>query len=125
MVVRGSAWLAASWTSRRGTPGLERSSNEGVPQGVRTDTLGDPRLSGHATSLTGPAHEDRALETLANRQVEGPGNPRPERDGHDLAALARHRQGRPDLVPDQARRLSATRPPRHAAHSVPAATPAR
>src|ERR671919_1870553 len=62
MVVRGSAWLAASWTSRRGTPGLERSSNEGVPQGVRTATLGDPRLSGDATSLTGPAHEDRALE---------------------------------------------------------------
>jgi hypothetical protein len=64
---------------------------------------GDPRLPGDAThdptggmtveSLTGPVHEDRALKTLADREVESPGNPRREWHGHDLAALAGHRQG--------------------------------
>jgi len=83
--------------------GVECSSDERVPQGVRTDALGDPRLSGDAThdpsggvtieALPSPIHEDRALEPLVDRQVEGPGNPRRERHGHDLAALAGQCQG--------------------------------
>lgn len=42
MVVRGSAWLAASCTSRREASGVERRGDEGVAEGVRADSLGDP-----------------------------------------------------------------------------------
>jgi hypothetical protein len=37
-------------------------------------------------------HEDWALETLADRQVEGSGNPRRQRHRDDLAALTGHAQ---------------------------------
>jgi hypothetical protein len=62
--------------------GVERSGDERVPQRMRPDALGDPGLSGYAThnasggmavgSLTGAVHEDRALETLTDREVEYP-----------------------------------------------------
>jgi hypothetical protein len=88
----------AQWNS-----GVERSSDERVPQRVRPDALGDPRLSGNSThdptggmtveSLTSAVDEDRALETLTDREVERPGDPRRERHRDDLAALAGHRQG--------------------------------
>ena len=48
MVVLGSAWQAASWTSRRGDAGVERGGDEGVPQGVWADRLGDAGASGGA-----------------------------------------------------------------------------
>jgi hypothetical protein len=63
----------------------------------------NPRLSGDAAddpargmtveSCAVAVYEDRALEALADREVESAGDPRREWHGHDLAALAGHRQG--------------------------------
>jgi hypothetical protein len=82
--------------------GVERTCDERVPQCVRPDALGDPCLSGDSThdptssmtveSLSCAVDEDRALEALTDREVDGPGDPRRERHGHDRAALAGHRQ---------------------------------
>ena len=64
--------------------GVERSGDEGVAQRVRPDAFGDPSLSGDPThdapggvtieSFTGAVLEDWALETLTDREVEGPGD---------------------------------------------------
>jgi hypothetical protein len=70
-----------------------------VPQRVRPDRLGDPGTAG------GPAddppgavpvqlsaiggQEDRSRAALADGKVDRPGGARRERDGDDLAALAR------------------------------------
>jgi hypothetical protein len=101
MVVRGSAWLAASWTSRSGTP----ASSAAVMKAWRSvwgpTSFGDPSLSGDPThdapggvsveSFTRAVLEDRALETFADREVEGPGDPRRERHRDDVPAFAGHR----------------------------------
>jgi hypothetical protein len=44
-------------------------------------------------SLTSAVHEDRALETLANREVESPGDPRRQRHRDDLATFAGNCEG--------------------------------
>jgi hypothetical protein len=69
-----------------------------MTQGVGPDTLGDPRPSGDATHdpaggvtidpLPVGAHEDRPVAALADRQVDGPGRPRCQRHGDDLATFA-------------------------------------
>lgn len=103
MVVRGSACDAASWTSRRGTPGVKRGGDEGVAEGVGTDRLGDPGPAGdpaHDPSRpvtvetpTAGGDEDRALGAIPDGQVDRPCGPRRERDGHGLAALSKDSEG--------------------------------
>ena len=44
-------------------------------------------------SLPGAVYEDRALDSLTDREVEYPGDPRRQRHRNDLAALAVHCQG--------------------------------
>src|SRR4051812_40914565 len=87
MVVRGSACEAASWTSRRGDASVERRGDEGVPQGVRPDRLGDAGAAGDA------AHNPAGVEALTDGEVDRTGGTRCERDGDDLAALAQHGEG--------------------------------
>jgi hypothetical protein len=43
-------------------------------------------------SLPRVVYENRALDSLADSEVDGPGDPRRERHGHDFAALAGRRQ---------------------------------
>jgi hypothetical protein len=84
--------------SRRGTPASGAADNVGVPERVRRDGLAD---SGPACHLADDApgavpvqpppvggQEHRAAGALADGQVDGPGRPRRQRDGDDLAALA-------------------------------------
>ena len=97
MVVRGSAWEAASWTSRSGTPASINGGDERVPQGVRADLLADPGAAGDpahypggAMAVEAPAvggEEQRPAGALADRQVDGAGGARCERDGDDLPPL--------------------------------------
>jgi hypothetical protein len=54
MVVLGSAWEAASWTSRSGTP-ASSAAVMNVPEGVRPDGLGDPGAAGHPADDPGGA----------------------------------------------------------------------
>ena len=103
MVVRGSAWLAASCTSRRGTPASEGGGDEGVAERVRSDRLVDAGLAGEAThdppggvsveAFAVPSEEDRSLDAFTDRQVDRAGCARCRWDGHDLAALAQHGEG--------------------------------
>jgi hypothetical protein len=54
----------------------------------------DPAMSGTPVEpLTILAAQDRALVTLANREVDRAGRPRHERDHRGLVALAHDRQG--------------------------------
>ncbi len=102
MVVRGSAWDAASWTSRSGTP-ASNCGDERVPQGVRSDLLGQPGASRDAADnpvgsvpvqpLPGWGDEDRPLAAFADGQVDRPGGARGERDDGFLAALSGNGQG--------------------------------
>ena len=99
IVVRGSACEAASWISRSGTPASKRGGNERVPQRMRRDGLADPGAQGGladdppgAVPVQPPAvpgQEHWPFDALADGQVECPGGPRRQRDGHDLAALIR------------------------------------
>jgi hypothetical protein len=83
--------------------GVECSGDECVSQRVGSDALGDPGLSGGAThdpaggvtveSFAVAVDEDRTLETLTDREVERPGDPRRERHRDDLATLSGHPQG--------------------------------
>ena len=57
------------------------------------DAPHDPPCGVTVESLTVRVDEDRALETFADGEVEGPGDPWGEWHGDDLAALAEHRQG--------------------------------
>jgi hypothetical protein len=67
--------------------GVERSGDERVPQRVRSDAVGDAGLSGNTAhdapggvaveSLAGAVRKDRTLETLADREVEYPGEAAP------------------------------------------------
>src|SRR5258708_40138213 len=103
MVGRGSAWEAASCTSRRGTPASRAAVMKSVPQRVRADLLADARAAGDAADDAGgavpgqalpvAAEEQRALGALAGGQVDGAGGARREGEGDDLAALAGGDQG--------------------------------
>jgi hypothetical protein len=82
----------------QGHAGVQRCGDEGVAQGVGPDLLGDARSTSDAAhdpsggvaiqALTGDAEEDRALDPLADRQVDGPGGSGRERNGCYFAALA-------------------------------------
>jgi hypothetical protein len=83
-------------------PGVERSGDECVAEGVGAHALGDPRPSRDAAhdpsgrvSIDPPpvdSHEERPVAAFADRQIDGAGRPGRERDGHDLASLAQDRE---------------------------------
>src|SRR5439155_159575 len=84
-------------------PGVERGGDEGVPQGVGTNSFGDPGSAGDTAhdpaggvafqaAAVGTA-KDRSFASLPDCEVDGAGGPRCERDGHDLAALTDNREG--------------------------------
>jgi hypothetical protein len=97
MVVLGSAWEAASCTSRSGTP-ASSAVVMNVPERVRADALVDPGTANNTaddTPGTAPVQsaavggeEDWSIAALTDRQVDRPCRARRERDGDDLAALA-------------------------------------
>jgi hypothetical protein len=84
----GSAWEAASCTSRSGTPGVQGRRDERVPQSVRPDQLGDPGTTGdpahnprRAVAVQPPAvggQEQRPVAAVAHGQVDRPGGSRRE-----------------------------------------------
>jgi hypothetical protein len=96
--VTGSFLDVAQWNAR-----LERGGDERVAERVGSHPLGDPRLSGDtAHDPTGGVTvdplaigggEDRLRAPFADRDVDGPGRPGRERDGHDLATLADDGEG--------------------------------
>jgi hypothetical protein len=126
MVVLGSAWLAASWTSRNGTPArVESGGDEGVAQRVGRDALGDPGGASDTANgaggtvaverLAGDGDEDQALAPLAHGQVHGPRLPGRQRDADHLAALSAHEQRPvaaldPQVLDRGAERLGGTKP---------------
>ena len=83
--------------------GVEGGGDEGMPQGVRPDRLGDPGAAGDpaddppgAVPVQPPparCEEHRSLATLTYGKVDGAGGARGERDCDDLAALAGDHQG--------------------------------
>jgi hypothetical protein len=103
MVVRGSVWDAASWTSRSGTPASRNGHFEGVAKTVWGDPLADPGPSGESLHCpvggvtvhpaSGGADEDRTVGSLADVQVEHPSGSRGERDRDVLAARAHDPKG--------------------------------
>ena len=80
-------------------PGVERGSDERVPQRVRAHVLGDPGATGDPADGPGGAvpvqpppvrgDKERAFGALAGRQVDRAGGARGERDGDDRASLIR------------------------------------
>src|SRR5919106_2092690 len=98
MVVRGSAWLAASCTSRSGTP--QRVMNAYGAYGVRRawlsrppgDATHDP--AGRVTVNPPPAgsEEDRPVAALADHEIDGPGRAGRQGNGHNFASLAPDRE---------------------------------
>jgi hypothetical protein len=83
--------------------GVQGGGDEGVPQGVRPAGLGDPGAAGDPADdpsgavpvqpAAGRGEDHWSLAALADREVDGPGGARGERDGDDLAALAGDHQG--------------------------------
>jgi CO/xanthine dehydrogenase Mo-binding subunit len=79
-------------------PGIQRGGDEGVPERVRGDGLGDPGAAGgladnppSAVPVQPPpvgGQKHGAVNTFIDGRVDGPGGPRRQRDGHDLTALA-------------------------------------
>ena len=81
-------------------PGVEGGGNERVPQGVRPGRLADPGAAGYPADDPGGAvpvqplpigaAEDRPVHALTDGQADRPRRAWRERDGDDLAAVARH-----------------------------------
>jgi hypothetical protein len=77
-------------------PGIKRRGYERVPECMRRDGLADARSAGDLADDSAGAVpvqplavgglEHRAAGALADGQVDGPGRPRRQRDGHHLAA---------------------------------------
>ena len=96
MVVRGSAWEAASCTSRNGTP-ASRAAVINVSKRVGADRLDDAGPAGDTPddascavaveALAGLCREDRASGPFADGQVDGASGARRERDRDGLSAL--------------------------------------
>jgi hypothetical protein len=84
-------------------PGVERCSNEGVSECVRTHGIGDPCTprdawddSAGAVAVEAAAvntEEDRALAALADCEIDRTGRAWGERDRDDFAALTHNREG--------------------------------
>jgi hypothetical protein len=104
IVVRGSAWEAASCTSRSGTPASKlRGGDERMAKGVVPDGFGDPGAAGGPADNPGGAvpvqlppvsgQKDRPVGTFADGKVDRPGGARGQWDGDHLAAFAGDHQG--------------------------------
>src|SRR5260221_14463578 len=101
MVVLGSAWEAASSTSRSGTP-ASNCGDERVAERVRPHGLGDPRAAGYLADDPGGAvpvqpaaigsQEDGPFAAFADGQVDRPRCARWVRAGVALAAPAGAKQ---------------------------------
>jgi hypothetical protein len=82
---------------------IEGGRDEGVPQAVGADPLGDAGCLGDPAHHAGygvagepvavDSDEGRVLEAIADGQIECSGGPRCEGDGDGLAALAVRDQG--------------------------------
>jgi hypothetical protein len=82
--------------------GIEGSGDEGVAQGVWSDSLVDPRMAGDSPhdprrpvaveTAAVAADKDRSLGPFADNQVDGASGARREWDRDGLAALAHHDQ---------------------------------
>jgi hypothetical protein len=101
MVVRGSAWLAASCTSRSGTPASRAAMRKAwrrvcgptrLVMPARRATR-DPPSCVTVESLACRVDEDRTVEGFSDGQVDGASDPRREWHHGDLAALADPGQG--------------------------------
>lgn len=78
-------------------------SDEGVTQGVRTNSLGDPGSSGDAPhdppggvtieALVAGVNDDRTLQSFTDGQVDATSNSWRQRHGDDLAALTHNGEG--------------------------------
>jgi hypothetical protein len=83
--------------------GVEGGGDERVPEGVRSDGLVDSAAAGDSShdagravsvdSLSVRSQEDRPVKAFADGEIDRPGGARRERDGHDLAALAKDGEG--------------------------------
>jgi hypothetical protein len=102
MVVRGSAWLAASWTSRSGTPASNAAvmnawrsvwSDSLADIGVAGDAPHDPRCAVAIESLAISTKKDRPLGTFTNDQIDRSRSSGRECDGDVFATFAVHEQG--------------------------------
>src|SRR5271165_5886066 len=103
IVVRGSAWEAASCTSRNGTPASSAAVMNACLSVWGADGLGDPGAArdladdppGAVPVQAAPVsgEEDRAAAAFAGNKADRPGGTRSERDGDDRAALGGNRQG--------------------------------
>jgi hypothetical protein len=92
-------------------PSVEGGGDERVAEGVGPDALGYPRPSSDATydpsgRVTIDPHpirsnEDRSLAALTDHEIDSPGRPGRQGDGHNLAPLAQNREGAvPALQPE-------------------------
>ncbi len=97
VVVLGSAWRAAIWTSRERDPGVEGRHDEGGPEHVGMDDPepgpladgADPAMRrAPVEALAVVAVQDRALGALAEGQVDGAGHPWDKGYHRRLIALA-------------------------------------
>jgi len=95
MVVRGSAWLAASWTPRNGTPASKAAVMKACRSvwGPASHPPDDAGGGVAVETLTVASEEDRPFATLTDGQVDSPGGTRREGDGDDLASLPQHHEG--------------------------------
>src|SRR5258707_13671807 len=102
MVVLGSAWEAASSTSRSGTP-ASNCGDERVAERVRPHGLGDPHAAGYLADNPGGAvpaqpaatggQEDGPLAAFADARADRPRCAGPGRAGASLAALPGNTRG--------------------------------
>jgi hypothetical protein len=100
-VVRGSAWRAAIWTSRRSTPGVEHGGDEGVAEHVRVRPgdrhpggFGEPAQAAGCGVAVHPGatavEQDRPARAGAYCAVDGPPDGWWQRDQDGLGAFAAH-----------------------------------
>jgi hypothetical protein len=98
VVVLGSEWRAATWTSRNGTPASSAAMMKAAPRHVGMDDpeaclLSDrphPRMSSTSVeAIPVPTPKNRAVRTLTDDQVQGPSRSRDERHQAWLVAFAK------------------------------------
>jgi hypothetical protein len=102
-VVRGPAWRAAIWTSRKVDAGVEHGRDKRVTEHVRVRPSDlDASCLGEVAQAAGgrvPVHpgaaaveQDRPARAGSGSPVDGPGDSRRQRDKDDLGALAAYAQ---------------------------------
>jgi hypothetical protein len=96
VVVRGSAWRAAIWTSRSGTPSIEGGHDKRSPEHVRVyesdlcpfADRADPAVGGTPVeALTVVTDQNRSFSPFTDGEVDGSRGARHQRDQGGLVAL--------------------------------------